>query len=358
MMIREKGDWSLDSPREPWGLIWKIKTPQKAKHLLWRICRDCLPTRIRLRNHFVNCTLECPFCLQNIEDEWHLFFECEGSKEAWNVMGLAHVINPRLQLFDSMRDLIFYVCVNGSNTVARRMALLMWTLWKNRNNLVWKEYRVSATQSGFEAQHHWEEWHAVSLLGIQTLQQTHEVSTTTWQPPIHGKVKCNVDASFFNNEGACGWGWCIRGSNGQFILAGSNVLFKKLNIIEGEAMVIKEAIGGSALKDQFPRLYSLSEQKELHINEVLLMNSFQRSSMVWRRRLFQWEEDLLGQLEVLMREVTLGPHEDQWVWNLEEDGFFSVSSAYERLALDLLTVDPMSDLVASVFEKIWLSPAP
>jgi hypothetical protein len=33
-------------PREEkqWGKIWKIKTPPKAKHLLWRICKDCLPT--------------------------------------------------------------------------------------------------------------------------------------------------------------------------------------------------------------------------------------------------------------------------------------------------------------------------
>jgi hypothetical protein len=44
-------------PREEkqWGKIWKIKTPPKAKHLLWRICKDCLPTRIRLRNHFIQC---------------------------------------------------------------------------------------------------------------------------------------------------------------------------------------------------------------------------------------------------------------------------------------------------------------
>jgi hypothetical protein len=45
-----------------------------------------------------------------------------------------------------------------------------------------------------------------------------------------------------SNESTCGLDWCIRGSNGQFILAASNVLYKKLNIIEGEAMAIKEAI--------------------------------------------------------------------------------------------------------------------
>jgi hypothetical protein len=32
---------------EGWSSIWKIHAPPKAKHLLWRICRDCLLTRSR-----------------------------------------------------------------------------------------------------------------------------------------------------------------------------------------------------------------------------------------------------------------------------------------------------------------------
>jgi hypothetical protein len=29
---------------EDWCSIWKIKAPPKAKHMLWRICRECLTT--------------------------------------------------------------------------------------------------------------------------------------------------------------------------------------------------------------------------------------------------------------------------------------------------------------------------
>jgi hypothetical protein len=54
---------------EGWGSIWKLHTPPKAKHLLWRICKDCLPTRTRLRNRFVQCPEECPLCLNHVEDE-------------------------------------------------------------------------------------------------------------------------------------------------------------------------------------------------------------------------------------------------------------------------------------------------
>ncbi|CAJ2647948.1 unnamed protein product [Trifolium pratense] len=54
------------------------------KHLFWCICKGCLPTRSRLTDHHVNCQMECSMCLHHEEKEWHLFFECEGSREAWN----------------------------------------------------------------------------------------------------------------------------------------------------------------------------------------------------------------------------------------------------------------------------------
>jgi hypothetical protein len=38
---------------EGWSSVWKIHAPPKAKHLHWRICRECLPARTRLRNRFV-----------------------------------------------------------------------------------------------------------------------------------------------------------------------------------------------------------------------------------------------------------------------------------------------------------------
>jgi hypothetical protein len=30
-----------------WNLIWEIKIPAKVKNFIWRICRRCIPTRVR-----------------------------------------------------------------------------------------------------------------------------------------------------------------------------------------------------------------------------------------------------------------------------------------------------------------------
>ncbi|MCH80328.1 polynucleotidyl transferase ribonuclease H fold [Trifolium medium] len=47
---------------EPWGWLWKIQAPPKAKHLMWQICKECLPMRTRLRGHHGQCQLDCPLC--------------------------------------------------------------------------------------------------------------------------------------------------------------------------------------------------------------------------------------------------------------------------------------------------------
>jgi len=36
-----------------WHRIWKVNSPHKARNLLWRICRECAPTRLQLQSRHV-----------------------------------------------------------------------------------------------------------------------------------------------------------------------------------------------------------------------------------------------------------------------------------------------------------------
>jgi hypothetical protein len=115
--------------------------------------------------------------------------------------------------------------------------------------------------------------------------------------------------------------------------------------------------GDGALCMMFPRLFSLSEQKEALISEVV-GEGFDSSTLLWRRRLFGWEEELVGQLQEMLQEVSLSLDNDKWIWSLEDDGFFSVKSAYLHLASLMSNLTAMSDLKALVFRDLWSSPAP
>jgi hypothetical protein len=51
------GKFPLSAHDEDWDSLWKIHAPPKAKHLLWRICKGCLPTRTRLQERCVPCPI-------------------------------------------------------------------------------------------------------------------------------------------------------------------------------------------------------------------------------------------------------------------------------------------------------------
>jgi len=59
----------------------------------------------------------------------------------------------------------------------------------------------------------------------------------------------------------------------------------------------------------------------------------------WRRRFFAWEEELLGEIRLLLQNVTLQVDRvDRMLWRLETSAVYTVRSAYNFLT-DNVTVD-------------------
>jgi hypothetical protein len=65
-----------------WNEIWKVHAPHKARHLLWRLCRGCLPTRCCLLTRNVQCEIHCPVCEEEAEDDVHTFFTCASARSS------------------------------------------------------------------------------------------------------------------------------------------------------------------------------------------------------------------------------------------------------------------------------------
>jgi hypothetical protein len=55
-------------------------------------------------------------------------------------------------------------------------------------------------------------------------------------------LKCNVDASFYEDLGHRGGGCCVRNAKGRFVAAGTNLIRQNLATIKGEAMAILDAL--------------------------------------------------------------------------------------------------------------------
>lgn len=90
-----------------WMTIWRLDVPHKVRVFLWRACRDCIPTRIRLQDRGISCPAICLFCQQDLENTFHYFFTCPGSISVWTSTGLWNWIEPNLTEVESFQEMIF-----------------------------------------------------------------------------------------------------------------------------------------------------------------------------------------------------------------------------------------------------------
>ncbi|GAU46665.1 hypothetical protein TSUD_184530 [Trifolium subterraneum] len=146
-----------------WNGIWKAQAPHKARHLLWRLCRGCLPTRSRLLERRVECTLNCPVCDEEIEDELHIFFRCAVARDSWSAAGLSSVLHNATYQQTNAMDRIFAICSNESSDTVGRVAMLLWCIWQNRNDKLWNDNVQMPHQIGRHAFDTWNDWTSMGL---------------------------------------------------------------------------------------------------------------------------------------------------------------------------------------------------
>ncbi|XP_058733327.1 uncharacterized protein LOC131604930 [Vicia villosa] len=183
-----------------WCSLWNIKAPPRVKHLIWRICRDCLPTR----------------SLSNIID--------------------SRIINYH----DDVASVLLDICSSeDSSMLAGRVAVMVDILWRNRNNMIWNNESDTYSKLGLSAFCSWQEWFVAQDIGNRDQVRPYPL---TWNPPLEGRLKCNVDAGFNIIRGSTNRGWCIRDHLGHFISAGTAWDFGSFPILEAEALALKEAI--------------------------------------------------------------------------------------------------------------------
>lgn len=182
-----------------WGRLWKLCVPHKIKVLLWRLCRNNVLVRNRLRGKGIYIPISCVLCTGDIEHLLHLFFDCSFSKSCWQYVGLAyemaHVESAPEWLLDKLNT------ESSENLV--KIAAVIWGIWWTRNKMVWEGKRVSPEIAMSWSLRQISEWKTAqdrkNKFSTQ-LQQGKVQFTTKWQAPTPGNLKLNVDASV--QEGA------------------------------------------------------------------------------------------------------------------------------------------------------------
>jgi hypothetical protein len=112
------------------------------------------------------------------------------------------------------------------------------------------------------------------------------------------------------------------------------------------------------LEERFPRLYSISTQKEDTVATVRGEPNSLTWNFRWRRRFFVWENEQLEELLDVVNSTTLLEMEDSWRWKPDKDGSFSVKSTFVLVSNLTIGARDGDGHLAAAFNALWKSPAP
>jgi hypothetical protein len=223
-----------------WHLIWNLHTLPKVKNFLWRVCRNCLPTRVKLRTRGVNCPHSCVFCDAASEDSIHLFFLCRNSSSIWRQSKLSAEVTAATNVDNDAAGVIFNLLQRLNSADSVEMATILWSIWKQRNNKVWNNTLEGQNFVIVRAQEMVRDWTAVQHVQTHNSATPHATVIHRWKKPLPGRMKCNIDASFVGNK--VGIGMCIRDDSGAFIRAKTEWFSPKCTVHVGEALGFLSAL--------------------------------------------------------------------------------------------------------------------
>ncbi|XP_073041827.1 uncharacterized protein [Primulina eburnea] len=185
-----------------WSRLWQLKIPPKVKMFLWQACRQCLPTRSKLNSRGIFVPLSCVICDRDIEHTWHTFIVCKYVRECWAHDGILNLMDTFSNTSESFSDFVFKVLSMSNETIVGKIAMILWSVWKQRNNKLWNDSILPATQattSGYAFLCEWSEAKARSQFNAQNQNpQTgvlNENGEVQWKLPPPTFVKCNVDVA-------------------------------------------------------------------------------------------------------------------------------------------------------------------
>ncbi|XP_073315713.1 uncharacterized protein [Primulina huaijiensis] len=145
---------------------------------------------------------------------------------------------------ESFSDFVFKVLSVSNETIVGKIDMILWSVWKQRNNKLWNASILPAAQAticGYSFLCEWIEAKARSQTDARNqhpptavLSRSDEVHWKLPPPPMY--VKCNVDATFFKDHRVVGFGMFIRDDKGQFVVARTALTEGLPSVREGEAM--------------------------------------------------------------------------------------------------------------------------
>lgn len=131
-------------------LIWKAWAPPQCKQFLWLLLQNKVWMAARLQLGGWDNNYFCALCERNLETATHLFIECPFSRSVWNLVATwaaCPSLNPEgWTVSEDMEDWFLLITERGNKRSHTLSILTLWSLWKQRNAVVFRMSRRSVQQ--------------------------------------------------------------------------------------------------------------------------------------------------------------------------------------------------------------------
>ena len=221
-----------------WKSIWSMHTPQKVKTMLWRACREALPTKQALVRRKVIDVSDCERCCNSTENSLHALWQCPELDPVWDNAELWG-FRSSVQFLD-LKELWSWLIMQKKDV--ELFAATVWMIWNQRNRVRLNLPAESLHQLAHTARTWLLEFQRRNVVRAPQVQQGTRRARSRWKPPRSEFLKINYDGAIFPNENKSGIGVVIRDGDGEVIASCSKLLHQAYSSREVEAMAAVTAL--------------------------------------------------------------------------------------------------------------------
>ncbi|KAJ1389017.1 Ribonuclease H-like superfamily [Sesbania bispinosa] len=135
----------------------------------------------------------------------------------WQKAGMWQLLEQPVSVSEGFQETAFFLLSSLQYNMKHKFAMVLWSLWKQRNEKVWEGVQRATSEVVTRAQEAFTDWNCVKSCGEVGITSVVTSHNFCWFPPQAGRVKCNVDAALFADQNGFGVGLCLRDDKGQYI---------------------------------------------------------------------------------------------------------------------------------------------
>ena len=226
-------DSQPDMDRNFWKCIWSLEVPNKYKNMVWRACRNSLPTKLNLTRRTIIDNLTCDRCSSNIEDSLHAQWVCLGLDEVWD--GDRWSFRTR-EVSEDFKHLCRWIIENEKSP--EHFTIQVWRIWNQRNKSRLQQPCCLTKDLKQAAQECWDEIRATNPMPNPIRPQP----IPKWTAPLPDIYKINYDGAISSADNKSRVGVVIRDCKGEVIASLIQQLEQAYQPVEVEAIAACRAV--------------------------------------------------------------------------------------------------------------------